>query len=159
MKVAFILTLILAFTLGQVSWAQAPETTKSKAESERTVDWEAFSLNLVKAIKSGHPGLQNSAMQQIIRYGDKLNVEDAAWNISRIFRYDDNPQVRRLAMLALHAINTDKCVGYLCQNAKYEDNPQIKKQCRFIIYEYYAANFPQKLDTFTLSELAALILN
>ena len=56
--------------------------------AEREVNWNAFSKNLVQAIKSGHPGLQQSAMQRIVQYADKLDVEDAVWDIVQIFRFN-----------------------------------------------------------------------
>jgi hypothetical protein len=116
------------------------------------VNWDAFSINLVIALKSNHPGLQESAMQRIIRYSDSLNVDDAVYDIALIFRFDDNPQLRRLAMVTLSKINTDHSLGYLCQFMKYEDNPAIKKQCCRVITNYYASQKPDKMD-----ELAVLL--
>jgi len=111
----------------------------------RKVNWDAFSINLVKAMKSNHPGLQESAMQRIIRYSDSLEVTDAVYDIALIFRFDDNPQLRRLAMVTLSEINTDHSMGYLCQYLKYEDNPAIKRQCCGVITNYYVSKKPDKM--------------
>lgn len=115
------------------------------------VNWEAFSENLVIAIKSGHPGLQNSAMQQIIRYSDSLVIDNAVYPIVQIFRFNDNSRVRRLAMVALAKVNTDKAISYLYKYMKFEDNVAIKHQCCCIINDYCETKSPEKEQ-----EIAAL---
>jgi len=116
------------------------------------VNWDAFSTNLVVALKSNHPGLQESAMQRIIRYSDSLEITDGIYDIALIFRFDDNPQMRRLAMVTLSKINTDYSLSYLCQYLKYEDNQSIRKQCCCIIRDYYVSKKPEKMN-----ELAILL--
>ena len=118
----------------------------------RKVNWNAFSTNLIVALKSNHRGLQESAMQRIIRYADSLDVAGGVYEIAMIFRFDDNPQMRRLAMVTLSKINTDYSLSYLCQYLKFESNPSIRLQCCKIIRDYYVAKKPDKMD-----ELAGLL--
>ncbi|HES59479.1 MAG: hypothetical protein JW956_14195 [Calditrichaceae bacterium] len=118
----------------------------------RKIDWKAFSTNLIVAIHSEHPGLQESAMQRIIQYADSLEITDAVYDIALIFRFDGNSQMRRLAMVTLSKINTDHSLNYLCRYLKYEDNPSIRKQCCCIIRDYYVSKKPDKMD-----ELAVLL--
>jgi len=122
-KVIFSTLLIMA-VMSQTSLLMA---------QQREVNWEAFSVNIVKAIKSDNPGLQQSAMQRIIRYADKLDVNDAVYDIANIFRFDNNPRVRRLAMVTLSSIDTDKSMEYLSKYLKYEEETSIKKQACCII--------------------------
>jgi len=117
-KVLFSALLIIA-VMSQASLLMA---------QERDVNWKAFSVNLVKALKSDNPGLQQSAMQRIIRYADKLDVDDAVYDIANIFRFDKNSRVRRLAMVTLSSINTDKSMEYLSKYLKYEEEKSIQKQ-------------------------------
>jgi hypothetical protein len=113
---------------------------------ERKINWDAFGTNLVVALKSNHPGLQESAMQRVIRYSDSLDVTDAVYDIALVFRFDKNPQMRRLAMVTLSKINTDHALSYLCQYIKYEENSSIRNQCCCIIKDYYVAKKPDKMD-------------
>ncbi len=113
------------------------------------VNWEAFSKNLIVALKSNHPGLQESAMQRVIQYTDNLDVTDGVYDIALIFRFDNNPQMRRLAMVTLSKINSDNSLNYLCQYLKYEDNPSIRRQCCCIIRDYYVSKKPDKMDELT----------
>ncbi|MBD3223379.1 MAG: hypothetical protein GF313_01515 [Caldithrix sp.] len=100
------------------------------------VNWDAFSLNLVKAFKSGHPGLQQSAMQHVIKYGDNLDVSEAIYDIALIFRFNENIQMRRLAMVTLYSIGSDQTISYLCAYKKYLDDPSVYNQCCRMISEY-----------------------
>lgn len=126
--------------------------TSNVFADSRNVNWDAFSRNLIVAMKSNHPGLQESAMQRIIRYSDSLEITDVVYDIALIFRFDGNSQMRRLAMVTLSKINTDHSLSYLCQYLKYEGNTSIRKQCCCIIRDYYVAKKPDKMD-----ELAVLL--
>ena len=131
---------LMLFILYSFSFAQ---TTPEKT------DWIAFSENLVIAVKSGHPGLQQSAMQRIIQYKDKLDVSDAVYEIGQIFRFDENPQMRRLAMVTLNAINTDKALATVSEYLKYEDEFCIKKQGCCVLNAYVLAKASQDVDGLT----------
>jgi len=113
-------------------------------DSQQNVNWDAFSKNLVKAVKSGHPGLQQSAMQQIIRYKDNLDVKDAVYDIALIFRFKDDQKVRRLAMVTLYAINSNKALAYIADFLKYQDCECTKKQGISMITEYGIAKLKGK---------------
>lgn len=126
----FTLTIVIATIMLFSFGLQAQETQ---------TDWKAFSVNLVKALKSGHPGLQNSAMQRVIQHADRLDVSEAVYNIGRIYGFDRNPKVRRLAMVALHKISTDKSMYYLQQYLPLETNPAMRSQCSCILNIYCAA--------------------
>lgn len=105
---------------------------------EHQVNWDAFSKNLVEAIKSGNPGLQQSAMQRIIQYSDKLDVEQAVWHIAQIFRFDDNSRFRRLAMVTLYKINSDKAIYYVNKYIPKESEECLKRQDCCILQSYAA---------------------
>lgn len=105
---------------------------------ERTVNWDAFSKNLVRAIQHGNEGLQQSAMCMIIRYGDNLNVKDARFDIVRIFRSHKNPKVRQLALVALYKIQDPWAMYFLSRNIRFEKDEAIKKLNCCIVNAYNA---------------------
>lgn len=113
---------------------------------DHQVNWDAFSKNLVVAIKSGHPGLQQAAMQRIIQYSDKLDVEDAVWHIAQIFRFNDNPRFRRLALVTLYKINTDKAMKYVNRYIKLEPDKCLQRQGCCILQTYAATKQPEQKD-------------
>jgi hypothetical protein len=106
------------------------------AETENIVDWKAFSKNLVRALNSENEGLQLSAMQKVILYGDKLNVNDAVFKVMSFFRDDKNENVRLLALMTLRSMHNNWAMDFLKRSIRFEDNPRIKHQMSLIIQEY-----------------------
>ena len=106
---------------------------------EREVNWDAFSKNLVMAIRSSNEGLQLSAMGMIIRYSDNLNVDEAVFDIVRIFRMNKDSRIRILAMVTLHKTQNNWAMYYLTRNLKFEKDERVKKQCCQILNSYYAS--------------------
>jgi hypothetical protein len=110
----------------------------SGISQERQVNWEAFSMNLVKAIKTPNKGLQQDALEKIIFDGDNLDVQDAVFDIVRIFRLEKNPQVRRLAMVALYKIGDDWAMYFLKRSKKFEKDETILNHSSRIVQQFYA---------------------
>jgi HEAT repeat protein len=106
--------------------------------AETLTDWKAFSKNLVKALASPNEGLQLSAMQQIIRYSEHLNVKAAVIDVMRIYRNHRDLQVRRLALTALAKTNSNLALGFLRRAIGFEKSPVLKKQIYFILKEHDA---------------------
>ncbi|MEJ2634337.1 MAG: hypothetical protein P8184_03470 [Calditrichia bacterium] len=104
---------------------------------ERKVNWDAFSKNLVMALATPNEGLQQSAMQMIIRYSDNLNVDGAIFDIVRIFRNHKNPQVRRLAMVTIYKMQHGWAMDFLKRNLKFEKDETIRKHCCCMVNAYY----------------------
>ncbi len=105
--------------------------------SASDVEWAKFSKNIVKALKSDNPGLQKSAMQMVIKYGDKLDVEDAVFDVMRIFRNEKDRGERRLALATMVSMNNDWAMGFLKRQSEFENDPVIKNQLISIGSESY----------------------
>ncbi|TVL99762.1 MAG: hypothetical protein CV087_16625 [Candidatus Brocadia sp. WS118] len=101
------------------------------------VDWDAFSKNLVKALQSSNSGLQRSAMQLVIKYGNQVNVNDAVFDVMRVFRYDKDQGVRRLALTTLTNMNNKWAMGFLKRQIQFEGDPVIKKQLIAVTSDSY----------------------
>ena len=102
---------------------------------EQSVDWDAFSLNLVQALKSNSEGLQLSAMQLVVKHGDKVWVNDAAYEIYQVFRYHKNNRIRQLALVTLYKMDNAWFKDVLKEDVKTETSPIIKHQMIAIINE------------------------
>jgi hypothetical protein len=115
---------------------------------EQTTDWQRFSVNLVNAFKIPNDGLHQSAMGMIIRYADKLDVDDAVFDIVRIFRSHKDSRVRQLALVTLHKMQNEWAMDFLKRHQKYEKNETIRKLNCCIVNSYYAGVTPaQPADT------------
>lgn len=120
---------------------------------ETSTDWDAFSVNLTKAIKSGHPGLQQSAMQRIVQHANKLDTDECVYTIGRIFCYGTDPAERRLALVVLGKINSLKSMAYIYNGMIFENDASIKKQGCCILNEYCLANVDVTDNDFRMSVL------
>ena len=105
-----------------------------QAEADQ-VNWNAFSKNLVKAIASENEGLQRSAMRMIIHHADKVNVDQAVFDLVRIYRSNKNEKVRQLAVVALHKIQNKWAMDFLKRDLKFEDSPVLQKQILYCVNE------------------------
>jgi len=99
----------------------------SALATERKVDWDVVSENLVNALQSDNPGLQQSAMRFVIQYADKVNVDDALNNLMRIYRYSEDTKERQLALVTLHKIGSEYAMDFAKRNMKFETDEKIKK--------------------------------
>lgn len=124
LTIAFVAVAILIFSLSTVF-----------AQESANVDWKAYSKSLVKAVKSSNEGVKFSAMQQIIRYADKVSVSPARYEVMDIFLTSNNRQVRRLALVTLYKINNSLDMGLLERQIKFEKDPVIKRQIAAILFE------------------------
>ena len=100
-----------------------------------TTDWDSFSKNIEKALSSDNIGLQKSAMQQIIRYGDYLDVKDAAFDIMDVYRYNKNDRVRHLAMVTIYKMDYKMGLDFIIRNLRFEDYEPIKDRIYAIMHE------------------------
>lgn len=107
-----------------------------KARANNT-DWEVFSTNLVRALTSDNAGLQQSAMQLVIKYKGQLDVKDAVFEVMGVFRKHHNPKVRQMALVTLTYMNSDWAIGFLRRQIQYEGNKEIKRQLMAIDYDSY----------------------
>ena len=114
-------------------------------------DWLAFSENLEVALRKGNTGLQQSAMQRVISYADKLTLDDGVYRIGRIFQFGTDEYERRLAMVALAKINTVRSIAYIYDGMIRETNKSVKKQGCCILNEFCLANMDVTDEDFKLA--------
>ena len=98
------------------------------ADEPVNVKWDQFSKGLVQALQSDNIGLKLSAMQMVIKYGDKVNVEAARYDVMDTFLYSKDRRVRRLALVTLSKINNTFDMGLLERQIGFEEDPVIKNQ-------------------------------
>ena len=103
------------------------------ADEPADVKWDQFSEGLVQALQSENTGLQLSAMQMVIRYGDKVDVKAARYDVMDTFLYSKDRRVRQLALVALSKINNTFDMGLLERQIGFENDPVIKNQIAAVL--------------------------
>lgn len=110
------------------------------------VDWDAFSHNLVRALVTPNDGLRQSAMRQVIKYGDNLDLNEGVFEIVRMYRTHKDLQVRRLALATLPKTNSKWVMGFLRRAVEFEDSPVLRKQIYFILRQHDAKENASAFD-------------
>jgi hypothetical protein len=115
-----------------------PEPTWSDA------DWQAFSENLVVGLAGDNDGVRASALQMIIHYGEKLDVDGAAFDVARIYRDHADERMRRLAAVSCLNLGSDWAVSYLRMSEPFEKSERLKHTIRAVLAEVEAREAPEK---------------
>ena len=103
------------------------------ADEPANVNWDQFSKGLNMALKSDNLGVKLSAMQLVIKYGNKVDVKDARYDVMDTFLYSKDRRVRQLALVTLSKINNSFDMGLLERQIKFEDDPVIKNQIAAVL--------------------------
>ena len=104
--------------------------------TDKNVNWDAVSENLVSALQSENPGLQQSAMRLIIQYADHVDVGEAVTNMMSLYRHSDDSKVRQLALVTLHKVGDDYAMDFVKRNLKYETDEKIIKLSNAMLNNY-----------------------
>ena len=137
---ALLLLLVLAFAapaLAGPTSSDAPEWPTPEATWKKA-DWDAFSENLVVGLASDNDGLRASALQMIVRYGDKLDVRDATFDVVKIYRSHPDERMRRLAAVACPHLNDEWAMSFLRMSEPFEGSDTVLQTVRALLAEHDA---------------------
>lgn len=111
----------------------------SEAAAIDAVTWEVFSKNLVHALKMDNDGVKVAAMQYVIRYGDKLDVSPAVFDVMRLYRSHRDDNIRRMAVVALGHMRSDGAIGFLRLSTEFEKSETVRRTIQAVVSDYEAA--------------------
>ena len=98
--------------------------------------WEAFNKAVVQAIHSENQGIREGGLVQIAYYGDYLDFPElTVFEVMRMYRDHDDPQIQRLAVVALANMSSRWAIEFLDMLAPYEDNETLKKTMEDVVRE------------------------
>ncbi len=96
-------------------------------------DWNAFSQNLVAALAGDNEGVKLSALQMIVRHGERLDVRAAQFDVVRLVRGHPDRRVRRLAAVACGCLKSRWAIGFLRQSEPFEKDDQVRATMRSLV--------------------------
>lgn len=125
---------------GNESMALADVSTILESETERSAlsseEWKDFGRRITEALESDNEGVQRSALRLSAYYGDKLQMgRQAAISAVRLYRDNPDPNVRRLAVVAIARINHPWGIDFLTRSLAYEDSAGVEKLMRNALQE------------------------
>lgn len=118
------------------------------AQNNSKVDWEKYSEQLIKSMKSTNKGVQLSAMRHIIQYGDSLEVVMARYVVMDKFMNDKNQKVRLLALATLATIDNPLDIGLLELHYKWEKDPEVKKMMAKVLADKGRLSFAKYQENY-----------
>ena len=99
-------------------------------------EWEAFNKTVVQAIHSENQGVKEGGLVQIAYYGDYLDFPElTVFEVMRMYRDHKDPQIQRLAIVALANMGSRWAIEFLDMLAPYEDNETLKKTMEDVVRE------------------------
>ncbi|MFQ5569050.1 MAG: hypothetical protein ACE5G0_05210 [Rhodothermales bacterium] len=142
-RITTLLALVaLCATLATASYADPGDKDKknnTKLEAPKTADaaqWEAFSGNLVHALQSDHEGLKLSALQLVIQYGEKVDVDGAVFDVVRLYRDHKNEGVRRMAVVAMGKMQNEWAMDFLKRSERFEKSAPVLQTIQAVLADY-----------------------
>jgi hypothetical protein len=125
--------------------------TTQAISADKKDQWKLASKNMVEGLKTGNDGLKQSIMQNIIRYSDKVDVDEALFDILRIYRDHENEGMRQLALITLYKMENQWVLSFLERAIKFEKSDKIRKSICAILHE---CDRSVDLEKFYFTEIA-----
>lgn len=94
-----------------------------------TVNKAQFAKGLKAALMSDNLGIRQGALQQYVRYGQDLNVDQSTvFEIVKIYRNSKDDSMRILSLSALYSINNTWANDFLQRSVKTEKSAWVKEK-------------------------------
>ena len=109
--------------------------------SQENVDWVSFSKNLAANLASENTGVKQSAMQLIIKYSDKLELDDdSIFELVRVYRWEKDVKYRQMALVTLYSLKNKWAMEFIKQSYEFEKNPVLKHTIAAMVLENQSSN-------------------
>ena len=109
--------------------------TTQGISGENDDTWKRASKNMVAGLRDGNDGLKQSIMQNIIRFSDSLDVDEAVFDIMSIYRDHEDEGMRQLALIALYKMKNSWALSFLERAIKFEKSDRLRKSICAILYD------------------------
>lgn len=105
-------------------------------ETESTTNWSKFTKGVQAGLVHDNQGVRESALQQIIGYGDKLTLDRTdIFEIVKIYRNSKHENQRILALAALHATKDAWAMDFLARSVKTESSAHVANLTNAVLSE------------------------
>ncbi|NNE71799.1 MAG: hypothetical protein HKN29_15750 [Rhodothermales bacterium] len=93
-----------------------------------------ISESLAEALASDHRGLETGALRLVIAYGDVVSLNrTAVIEMVRLYRDDEDENVRQMAVVALGAAGDEWGLDFLERSEAFEDVRRIRHTIRAVL--------------------------
>lgn len=103
------------------------ELQTDRAALMTAAEWADYADRVSDALYSENAGIRECALRMTVLYADQLAVDRLdVFEIARIYRNDPDPRMRRLAVVALNAVDDDWGMDLLARSYRFETVKPIK---------------------------------
>lgn len=90
-------------------------------------EWSAYSDRVSDALFDENEGMREAALRMAVLYGEQLDLDRTdVFEMARIYREHNNRQMRRLAVVAMNAVDDDWGLDLLARSYRFEDDPAVR---------------------------------
>jgi hypothetical protein len=112
-----------------------PDTLLTQAQ------WKSFEANVAEGIRSDNPGVRESALGQIAKFGTYMDFnQDDVITVVRIYRDGGVFRNRQLAITAIGQMDNRWGIEFLDMLRATETSPQLQKTIADVVDAYWAEN-------------------
>jgi hypothetical protein len=103
--------------------------------------WSSFQKNIIQGVHSTNPGVMESSLGQIARFGQFMTFDrDDVIAVVRIYRENGVFRVRQQAVTAIGKMNDRWGIEFLDMLAATETSPGLQKTMVDVVDAYWAKN-------------------
>ena len=110
-------------------------TSTAQAQNNST-NWSQFSDALENAAAHENYGVKLGALQQIAIYGSHLDVDDAVFDVVRVYRNSSEVNERILALSALSKMENAWAIDFLSRSVRFEKNERVRNITIDVVNQY-----------------------
>lgn len=144
------ITLFVALFLPVIS-AQAQEAAvpsvqeqlmgRAQYEQWTPQQWKALRTQILRSLKADPAQADPVLLQNVIyfatHYGDQIQLERAARRLLNIYEQSASPQLRLLALSALHAVGNGEVMPALARTVRFDESDTVRKVGIAVVADYY----------------------
>lgn len=113
------------------------ELTPDRAALMTAVEWQVYGDRISDALVSDNLGVRVTALRMTIQYAPNLGLDRGdVIEMARIYREDGNDNMRRLAVVALNAVDDHWGIDFLARSYRFEDCPAVKQTIGAVLLDH-----------------------
>lgn len=104
-----------------------------QASALDATEYTVLRQRIHEALRSNHAGLQESALQLVIQYGDVVTSERTVRDLKRLYRATKDDAMRQMVVVALSRTHDDGAMRFLKRHVQTETSDRVQRTMEAVI--------------------------
>lgn len=114
--------------------------------SQDDVDWISFSKNLTANLTSENPGVRQSALELIIKYGDSLKLDEKSIFELVLIYLQSEEKYRQNALVKLYTLENKWAMAFIKRSIEFENDPTLRHTLNVFHTTYQYSEYQENND-------------